>query len=215
MEDTYYMSFTLKIEKNPYDDRILFKKKEFTLEPGFTVLCGCNGSGKTTLINMLETTLKKDKKTFIKFNGLERSGSNLISNSLFHNDMDLLAGAMLSSEGERLHLSIGEFCKEIGYTIRKSDVKEIFILCDAIDSGLSIDQVLDVKDFLTIFLPGEVPDKELYIITSCNQYEMAANERCIDITELKPLKLTTYNSYKRFIMKSREKKNKLIEKASN
>ena len=87
------------------------------------------------------------------------------------------------------------------------------ILLDALDSGLSIDNIQEVKQYL--FQPikedCEKANKKLYLIVVANSYEMAREENCLDVISLKYRNFKTYEAYKSFVLKSREKKEKRYE----
>ena len=93
------------------------------------------------------------------------------------------------------------------------DHKERWILIDAADSGYSIDNVIELKDlFQLMFDDAKSVGKELYIIISANQYELARNEQCFDVNTGKYLTFKDYEDYRKFIIKSREKKDRRYEK---
>lgn len=51
---------SFKLPNNPYGEgAALYKRDEFTFNPGVTVLVGCNGAGKTTLLRAIKEELKK------------------------------------------------------------------------------------------------------------------------------------------------------------
>ena len=95
----------------------------------------------------------------------------------------------------------------------KELVKERWILIDAIDSGYSVDNVIELKDlFNEIINDGKQNyGVDVYIIVSANEYEMASGENCFDVNACKYLKFKDYDDYKKFILHSRELKNKRIE----
>lgn len=176
------MTHKFKITKDYYDSgEKIFNKASVEIKDGLTVLCGCNGCGKTTLIRQIKNALKKEDIPFLHFNNLLDGGSNSISASLFHGDMDFIAQAICSSEGENIHMNIGKFAQKMGVFVRKhQSEKEIFFLMDAIDSGLSIDNVIDTKKILFNHVIKDCKNKGItvYIIVSANEYELARGEQC-------------------------------------
>ena len=85
---------------------------------------------------------------------------------------------------------------------------------DAVDSGYSIDNVIELKDLLHMIIDDAKNNGiELYIIVSANEYELAADEACLDVTNGKYLKFDNYESFRSFIIKSRKKKNAREERA--
>ena len=83
-------------------------------------------------------------------------------------------------------------------------------MLDAIDSGLSIDYVIELKKdlFKTILSDTLHKGIETYIIVSANEYEMAKNEKCFLIPDMKYKTFKDYDEYRGFIIESRNKKNK-------
>lgn len=204
------MKFT--IETNPYDDnKPLYRRKNIEIKPGLTVLVGCNGCGKTTLLQSLQETVHRNEIPYIKYNNLTDGGTNATSAAMFHGDMRLAATMMCSSEGERISINLANTAKNIGNMIKELRNKEnsqMFIFIDAADSGLSIDNIEDVKKYL--FRPAfEVAEGiELYIIVSANDYTMTKDENCFDVYTGNYKTFKNYDEYYKFIMQSRERKEK-------
>lgn len=91
--------------------------------------------------------------------------------------------------------------------------KERWLLLDATDSGLSIDNVIEFKDLFNLIIDeGKKFDKEVYIIISANEYELARNEQCFDVNAGKYITFKDYDDYREFILKSRDKKDKRYNK---
>lgn len=89
------------------------------------------------------------------------------------------------------------------------DTDKRVILLDGIDSGFSIDNVIDLQDVLKVVVDdAEKMGKEVYILMSANEYELACNSDCFDIWSGEYIKFQSYMEYKKFILKSRERKNK-------
>lgn len=204
------MKFT--IETNPYDDRKpLYRRKNIEIKPGLTILVGCNGCGKTTLLQSLQETVRHNKIPYITYNNLTDGGTNATSAAMFYGNTALAATMMCSSEGERISINLANTAKNIGNMIQELKDKEksqMFIFIDAADSGLSIDNIEDVKKYL--FRPAfEVAkDIELYIIVSANDYTMAKDEECFDVYTGNYKTFKDYDEYYKFIMQSRERKEK-------
>jgi predicted ATP-binding protein involved in virulence len=199
------------IEKCPYEeDEILFKKSKITLETGVTVLVGCNGSGKSTFIESIKRRLDRLEIPFVSYDNLSEGSSTARSNAGWFGDMNLLATLMSSSEGEQIIANLGTVTRKIGRFVKdnRNKLNEIWIFLDAIDSGMSIDNILDIKEYLFKTILEDNKNKDVYIIVSANEYEMCNGENCFDVTSGKYRKFKTYNSYKNFIIKSKEYKDK-------
>lgn len=204
----------IKTWRKPYD--LSFsptRPKEVQFKPGVTVLVGCNGAGKTTLIKTIKERCEKNHVPCIDFDNYHDGGSQSIGSALFYGNIDFAASMITSSEGEKITHNVMQFARKIGQKVRYeyTNAEEIWIAFDATDSGLSIDNVIDLKEFFQ-FLLDEENEKELYIIVSANEYEMCIDLPCMDVSSGKYVDFPTYESYKKFILKSREIKNRHYEK---
>lgn len=232
------MSRKFKIEPDWYGEEIkMYKKKTITLEEGVTVLVGCNGIGKTTLLEQLKQRLTKAKIPVLSFDNLHEGGSKSMSSAAFNGDWAFAATAMASSEGENIVMNVGQLASILRHFIETGEVckhgdriqrafaravwgekhempesKERWILLDAIDSGLSVDNVIDIKEQLFKTILEHKGDKEVYIVITANAYEMARGEQCFDVYHGKYVKLKTYEAYRKLILKTRDIKNQRYTK---
>ena len=204
----------INVEKDPVDcGRDLYLKTSVEIQPGVTILVGCNGAGKTTLLNLIKHQFENDKETVcIHYDNLRDGGQNSLSAAVFYGKMDFAARYALSSEGENIVFNFGDLACEIGKKVRsKPNCKCIDVTLDGIDSGLSIDNILDVKEFFD-FLLKENSTKEVYIIASANSYELARDEDCIKAHELEHHTFTDYYEYRDYILTSRMLKDKQLNR---
>jgi predicted ATP-binding protein involved in virulence len=231
--------YELKTWRNPYDAGFsTCSKRQIEIEEGMTVLVGCNGSGKTTLIHNIKTSLEKENIPYYYFDNLTDGGANARSNAFARGDFEFVACTCNSSEGENITMNLSEIVKNMkefivtGETPKSKRTKQLhmlfsdedetdntpksnkrFILMDAVDSGYSIDNVVDLKNLLhRIMDTAKKNGIELYIILAANEYELAANEPCMDVTNGKYMRFDTYEAFKSFILKSRKKKDARIER---
>lgn len=218
-------TITFYIPKDPEGLGVNFyKSNTVTFKPGLTVLVGCNGAGKTTLLKMIYDICTDDKNIGIYyFKNLIDGGSNLTSKMMDFGDTFKAAGRLLNSEGENIFDSFRSISHDIGVGINKankSSISNFVVLLDGIDSGLSIDNIIMVKDEVLHFIP-EIEKKRnnnVYIIVSANEFELAYNENCYDVVDSKYVSFNDYESYKEFIIKSGKKKDlrdKKISKMEN
>ncbi len=191
----------------------IFQKGRITLQPGVTVFVGCNGIGKTTLIQQLVQKLKKSDTPVLHFDNLKSGGSHGRANAFYRRDYEFAALAMASSEGENIHMNIAQFAKQVGHYQSHNipdDAKEFWLFFDAVDSGFSIDNIVDLKEFFQYITNRQKelhPNSEIYIIVSANAYEMARGENCFDVLKGTYRQFKTYDAYRKFIIKTREIKN--------
>lgn len=207
------MSRRFKIYRDPYCiGSNMYAKKHVIIEPGVTVLVGCNGCGKTTFMRHLQRELEAEKIPNIHFDNLLNGGDRARQNAGFYGDFEFLSAAFCSSEGENIVVNMGKTAAKIGRMVqlycKDEEANELWILLDAIDSGLSIDNVVDVKHYLfeTILEDERCKDKEIYIIVSANEYEMVRGEKCLDVQNMKYREFKTYEAFRKYILKSKEMK---------
>lgn len=199
------MSREFKIDKDFYiEGEIIFNKDEFIIEPGLTVLVGCNGSGKTSLLNGIKETLENENIEFIYFDNRTQGDDRAVSHAGFIGDFDFLASAVMSSEGENIMLNLGKTVEKIGKKLR-NNLSEFWILMDAVDSGFSIDGILDLKNVFNLIL-NDNRNTDIYIVAAANCYELANNESCFDVTNCEYISFKDYDEYKQFIINSRKLK---------
>lgn len=215
--------------------------RQIELNPGLTVLVGCNGAGKSTLLLNIKEVAFDEKVPCHLWNNLSDGGSSNSLSSILGgfkeydcDDLGLGISIWNSSEGEAIKLNIArdstlykEFLKT-GHFKNKvhalaslfsdkaneeiTDKRRIFLF-DASDSGLSIDSVCELKVMLKSIL--DISDNlglETYIVIAANEYELARGENCFDVNKGVYLTFKDYEDYRKFIIKSRERKDARIKK---
>ena len=126
-----------------------------------------------------------------------------------YGDVSRSATLMSSSEGEVILVNMGNCAGEIGKFAKENcNEKELWILLDAIDSGLSIDNIVDMKKYLFDTIIKHNPNKDVYIIVSANEYEMCNGENCFDTYSGKYIHFNNYDEYRQFILESKGIKDK-------
>jgi len=216
------------------------KPTSIDIEEGLTVLVGCNGAGKTTLLLNIKEHCKSNKIPCHMYDNL-RNGADSSIGSMLSGSVDIpcdgigLAVSMwTASEGEAIRLSIGRqstlykgFLSTGNFKDRNYKMSRLFndkeeqepetnirvLLFDATDSGLSIDNICDIKKLFDL-VKADAVDKglELYLIISANEYELCRGERCFDVNTGKYLTFSDYEDYRKFIMKSRARKEQRIDR---
>ena len=200
---------TFHVPTKPYNFR-LYSRSNVTFYPGLTTLVGCNGSGKSTLMSLIREQLQSDDNTLVfKYDDRIDGGYHLMEKLGFNGDMIGLAGMYISSEGERIISGIADFVPKIRPTIRKNNPKEVWILLDAVGSGLSIDGIHDIKDLFET-IKQDNPDRDVYFVVSTNEFEFAVDSDCVDVTTFLHVHFLEYDTYRAFILNTRAKKDRRI-----
>ena len=224
---------TIKTWRDPYDSGFSpTRPKEISLEPGLTVLVGCNGAGKSTLLLNIKDEMKHQNIPCHFYDNLQSGGSRSITEALYDHNIGLGATLMTVSEGEAIKINFGQlsakfkrFLQDGFFDTRSNRFAKLFqdkeieisnkrvLLFDAVDSGLSVDSIVEIKSLFDLILKdANELNIELYLIISANEYELARNVDCFDVNEGKYLRFTDYEDYRSFILKSRSKKEKRIDR---
>lgn len=213
--------------------------RTITLQEGMTVLVGCNGAGKTTLLCNIEEQCRKQGIPVHLWNNLRDGGSNAFGSIMAGygeegDDVSMGASLFSASEGEAIKMNIGRDSRlykkffETGYYKDKKyrfasifsdkykeeiSSKQRVILLDAADSGLSVDNIVEVKEmFHNMLEDTNAMGLELYLVISANEYELARGENCFDVNKGKYITFKDYEEYRSFILSSKAFKENRIQK---
>lgn len=211
----------------PFDEtERIYDRGGVTLSTGITVLVGCNGAGKTTLLRILKSKLKRKDVPVLCIDTLQEARDS-VGRAIMRNNLNMAAMGFTASEGERMHLSIGQFAAGIRSFLETGKPnkdrnpfaslfegnekpivsKERWILIDSADSGMSIDNLDDINGLLDLVVEdAQAINIDLYIVISTNQYELAKNRKCLNVQTLRPVSIKTYNRYRSVIIASRKRK---------
>lgn len=222
---------------------MLTRPKQIEIQSGLTVLVGCNGAGKTTLLHNIQSEIKKENVPCYFYNNLYDGGSNSVGDAFFNDDFALGATLLCSSEGETISHNIGTLVSKMRNFIVNGEVddkttriqkvfaqlcndnneeeniklsNERWLLLDAIDSGLSVDNVVEVLDVFNLMIDDAKKfGVELYIIVSANEYELCRRNRCFNVNSGRYISFKDYEDYRKFILESRKRKDKRYEKTNS
>lgn len=231
----------IKTWRDPYDSGFSpTKPTEIEINPGLTVLVGCNGAGKSTLLLNIKEHCKENMIACHLYDNLRSGHSNAMSELIANGDYSDVMDLMSSSEGECIKANIGRECsfyRNFFKTGRINNRKNQFLsLCmdeeklkkqndryescrdrvllfDAVDSGLSVDSIVELKDMFDLILKDSKQfNVNVYLIIAANEYELAREANCFDVNRGKYIKFKDYEDYRDFILKSRKDKEKRIER---
>lgn len=201
---------TIEISKNPLClPHNMYPCDTINLKTGLTVIVGCNGSGKTTLLAMLKQELRANNVPYISFDNLLQGGERAKASAALRDDYSFVIQSTQSSEGENIVLNMGKLAAKAGKFVKENpDLEELWILMDAVDSGLSIDNICDIKQYLfkPILNDPRLAGKAVYIVVSANTFEMVSDAQCLDVQTFEYRKFSSYEEYRAFILESKQKK---------
>ena len=208
------MSVLFRIPTDPYDMGVrLYAKGTVELKPGVTPLVGCNGVGKTTFLRVLKDRLSNRKGALtVRYDNLKDGWRTGVSAAIFYGDINLAANLALGSEGENIRTNFTTFVRGLRSKLYSGEYKECWILLDAIGSGLSIDNIIEIKDFFQ-FLANTEKGFDFYFVVATNEYEFASGQECLDVGTMNYVRFKDYNDYRRFILGTRKKRNAKDERA--
>lgn len=186
-----------------YDDYNLYKKHTFEFNTGLTCLIGKNGSGKTTLLHMLNEILGEDNCFYYSNEHSEREASGRL---LFHGQLEQLSRNLCSSEGQNIRNNFGDIVGSIRQYIFKTksnNKKQVIILLDGLDSGISLDYVIELKKdlFPLILQDCKENNLECYILLSANNYEFCNGEDCVRVSDAKHFKFNDYDDFRKIYLR--------------
>ena len=191
-----------------FGDDIFFRKPSVDINTGVTVLTGCNGYGKTSMLNSIRDYCEENNIKYIYFYSMENRQNDKEYAAMYGN-ISFLAGTMTGSEGEVIAMSIGKFAQKLGSFVHKNqNEKTLIVLMDAVDSGYSIDNIIELKERLFKIAIDDCKNQgiDLYIIVSANTYELTIGYPCLDPINCKYIDFKNYESYKDFILNTRNTK---------
>lgn len=217
----------IKMPRDPYGDGLTTcRRKMVHFDPGVTVIAGCNGAGKTTMCKCIKEDLYERNINYIEYDDVSEGGHNSVSKLMFSGNINIGASLLSSSKGEGIEINLGIFFSKVreyiitgktGDNYRKyEDTNERWIILDNVDCGYSLDNILELIDLLNLIVEDSKQfNVDLYIIITSNTYELSKNFRCIDCMEGSEVTFKTYNSFKKFVLKSKDKKIKRLERLEN
>jgi hypothetical protein len=204
-----------KISKDYYCSNIkMYEKSSVEIKPGLTILVGCNGAGKTTLIQQLKEKCEEFDIPNLSYDQRGLQSSSILMDKMLNLDGDIsgLVNMYASSEGQRIRESIYYFGRDYQRFLKtvKKHQNHLFFFFDALDSGLSVDNIIEFKyDCVEpIIETCNKANKEAYIIVPCNEYEMARGENCLILPDLIYREIKNYDAYRKIILRSRRKNDK-------
>lgn len=214
------------------------KKDSVTIDFGHIyAFVGCNGIGKSTLIRQIcqdnDTSLCTFAHNLLDdYNGYSSFSRFLLSDedlnrpqkepSVFYLPVDRSSNARgLGSEsfisdiasnfmstGESLTNTVAPCFDIIQKELPRLRGKEIYVLLDDLDVGVSLDVIADERRVIDAMARDlEANGTRYAICIAANNYELARNLECISCADLSPVSFSTYDEYRDFVLSTRTWKN--------
>lgn len=189
----------IDIIQNPYTKKELYKKNKVSFKNGVTILVGRNGIGKSTLLHQIKSFCDNNNIKNYSYDNYREGGQNAHSYYAFKEDFTSLANTLFHSEGEQIYYNLGQNISRIGNFIKNNkEEKQLFILLDALDSGLDCEGFVQINNLFKIMQNDF--DGELYIILSANNYGLVEGNNCFDVEKCEYINIKCYNDFKNIIL---------------
>lgn len=139
-----------------------------------TILLGPNGTGKSMSIKLMEDDLKDRDGIVVVSYIAHRDDTTKKHTTPFDMRPESLS-AFFTSEGERHEFSFAIWVnEELFRTVSLNKDKEIYVLIDEGDSGLSPDRILNTYSMLLNIVNDMLSRGiNIHVVISCNTYELA------------------------------------------
>ena len=200
------MSLKLKLRSEPWEtDEKIFKNLNREIEDGLHILVGCNGYGKSTFMQFVKEKYKRDENyKLLTWNGITNTRDGKGS-ALLRQNFEVLANMIMSSEGEEHNINLAMFLQGVGHEVANLD-RDLILLLDAIDSGISADRIEETLDVLAMII-ADVRRRgyKCYIFVPSNTYEMVRHTHCMDPCTGEDLVFLDYEHWRKYIFKCAEK----------
>lgn len=209
----------LKLHSNPKYTDNKSVPITYTFEPGVTALIGSNGAGKSTLLKQINSLFNKGDWSrlpnndpirdlydcYYYDNEYEQKFRKQSWLEEFEDGTKRLANTFTNSEGQNvwdfLYYKVQDIGKAV-YVAKKNNKKGIFLLFDAMDSGLSLDKLYSLKSDLYDFIIDNEKDSglDVYLICSTNSYEYVKGYNCLDVTNQKHVRFNSFEEYEEYFI---------------
>lgn len=218
--------------KNYYNEnQTLYKSNKLVLQAN-NVYClvGCNGLGKSTILhqmiydhdNSLDNTafdidsiinpfsfmrdVEKDKEKYNEFYILLNSKTKPTINNVEDTSIYNILSNFISTGENTIH-NLSPSLKSIFNIVKTLENKEVYILLDDLDVGVSVDVLIELSQVINRL---ELLLKDLninyYIVITANSYELAKRFKCIDIITMEEVSFKDYEDYVKYIYDTRKYK---------
>ncbi len=168
------------------------------LYPGCTILTGPNGAGKTTLLDQLARYGEESGYRVLRYSN-DREGKLAKARYTCCGNGALLAASLDLSEGEGVAFHFKRFLPIVRAAVQDSKATgtPLLVLLDSLDSGASIDRLIDLR-----CLYGTIQQDmggTGYLVSSSNRYELCRGTPCLDVRAGEYHTFASYEEYAAFI----------------
>lgn len=229
------MRFKIHTRNYYDEDQVLYKGRgregHIDIEFGHVyALVGCNGLGKSTLIRQIchdcDTSLDRFAHNLLDdYNGLSTFARFFSdqeeakepetfylpidrSSNVRGFDTDSLvaeAASYFMSTGESLAHDLSPCLAIVKRELPRLKGKEIYILLDDLDVGVSLDVIEDERCVIDAMARDlEANGTRYAILVAANNYELAKGLECINCADLSPVSFGSYEEYRDFVLSARK-----------
>lgn len=188
------------------DDFNLYRKHTFEFNEGVTCLIGKNGAGKTTLLNEIKRVLTDKKISVFNYDNVysEKFANDSLLNT--RGEINKLIRNVQGSEGQNIQYNFEDKIYQIGRYVKlckDTEQKQVIILLDGLDSGISLDYAAKLKKELFSLIINDCKKSSIepYIIISANNYEFCIGNDCVRVSDAKHFKFNNYDEFRKIYIK--------------
>lgn len=168
------------------------KSNNIIINKGITILMGNNGCGKSYACQQIRDYLRENNKE-VYYTDVYTEGKNITRNYLEEGNTKAVAKYTFASEGQRVYDTfVDNHVTKLGSFVKKligNNKKEGFIIIDGVDSGVSIDMILNLKDLFKMIEKDCIDNNiDIYIILTSNSFELCKYYDCIWIPTMEHYK---------------------------
>lgn len=173
----------IKLSKEFFDEKVI------RINSKVTVLTGPNGSGKTYSCLSINEYCKEHNIPAMLVNVFENNKGKM-NKFDFYGETDKIVKAIMASEGQNVYDTLVDNIPDIIKFIKGVNNETGYIIIDGLDSGVSIDLLLQIREYIVDYIINQCEKihKDINIILTSNSYELVYDYDCIWIPTMEHYK---------------------------